>query len=482
MIVRYFCPLCLDELKPGRDQLLRFCRVHPDQTRCVEIDPHDMSGIFCPGDHLSSSCNLGKVDYGPLLLHVGCKQSNPFWDETKTVVEVPPAVQYEMAGAANTSTATLKHWLLDAMREVPEVFRINRAMWFPQALFRAFHEQETTRGLASTVLLLGGQAAGKSVLATMALRPETWRGALPGGGFLDTSGYVYVSPRAAGREKETDFVDSLAALVRGSGELIEETYNNERNIRGLFLKYEPDSQNRFASELPVSGGLQLFGRANVARAYKSFARAAGILWGRAPSRSETNHNITIPPPLPAVIFYDLKGETVDIATGALLGLIQNLQRIAVVMSAADLSIFGGQATSTQITQRRNSGDVAIQMLERVDGFNKPVSLVVTHIDQVREMPNPPEWAEYWKPHNKTPRAYRPEGPMSEQEIFCRAVQHGNDNERAIATLLKRRKWPVHFVWTENVDTANRYTVGIHNFVAEWCFPGLKTANASASGR
>ena len=481
--VNYYCPLCLEELVPGKSQLLRFCRVHPDLTKCIDIDTVDMTSIFCPGDHLTTDCNLGKVDVAPLLLHVDCKQDNPFWDGNR--FDIPQVVYYKLdPTSTNTGTATLKHWQLDAMREVPDNFRINRPMWFPQALFRVFHEQQQNLGLASTVLLLGGQAAGKSVLATMALRPETWRGSLPGGGFFEASGFLYVSPPPAAQVKEEEFVANLAAVIRGPGVLIAETSALDRNIRALFLRYEPQANAQAGDTCPSQGGLQIFNGKNLGVAFKSLGRTAKAFWGRrSGSRSSPASTAQIPPPISAVVFYDLKGETVDVPTGPLLRLIQNLQRIAVVISAADLSGFGGQAGSTQITNRRNSADVALELLERVDTYSKPISVVITHIDEVRQNNDPTEWKEYWKNHNSNPRNYHPPNINAERELLCQVLEKGNSTENSISTLLKRRpKWPVHFVWTENIDTANRYSVGIHSFVAEWCLQGLKVADPTTAGR
>jgi hypothetical protein len=475
--VKYYCPLCLNELKPGgKDQLLRFCRTHPQNTRFIDIDPHGMSEIFCPGDHIETICNRGGADTGPLLLHEKCSQINPFWNGSQ--VDVPATVKYRIeANSDNTNTATLKHWLLSAMRDVPAGFQKSHGMWFPQALFRAFHEQQASGGMASSVLLLGGQAAGKSVLATMAIKPETWRGDLPDGGHLDTSAYAYVSPLDTPNVdlRPAEFIDSLAALIRGDGDLIEGTKDNERNIRALFLNYESSPQEKVNSAPEPDGGLQIFSGRGLSNGLKAFGKAATILWGGAAGTGAPRATpIDIPPPRSAVVFYDLKGESVEDLTGGLLRLIQNLSRIAVVMDATDISSFA----CPKKTGRRNSAEVALRMLEHVKKFKKEVSLVVTHIDEVRELADPKEWAEYWKPHNAFPRRYHPATPMAEQAILRQVLESGNDIEKGIASALKREKWPVHFVWTENIRKADRYAVGIHGFVAEWCSPGLKAAGLS----
>jgi hypothetical protein len=292
-----------------------------------------------------------------------------------------------------------------------------------------------------------------------------------------------VSPPTAGQVKEEEFVDNLAAVIRGPGVLIAETSARDRNIRALFLRYEPQPTAQVVDADPSQGGLQIFNGKNLGAAFKSFARTATAIWGRSGSRSSSASTLQIPPPISAVVFYDLKGETVDVPTGPLLRLIQNLQRIAIVISAADLSALGGQAGSTQITTRRNSADVALELLERVDTYRKPISVVITHIDEVRQNNDPPEWKEYWKNYNSTPRNYRPPNISAERELLCQVLERGNSIENAISTLLKRRaSWPVHFVWTENIDTANRYSVGIHSFVAEWCLQGLKVADPTTARR
>jgi hypothetical protein len=472
--VKYYCPLCLNELKPGgEDQLLRFCRTHPQNTRFINIDPFGMNEIFCPGDHEGTICNRGGADTGPLLLHQKCSQVNPFWNGSQVVV--PATVKYRIeANSDNTNTATLKHYLLSAMRDLPEFAQKSHGMWFPQALFRAFHEQRASGGMTSSVLLLGGQAAGKSVLATMAIRPETWRGDLPDGGHLGTSAYAYVSPTDTPNVdlRPAEFIDTLAALIRGDGDLIEGTKDNARNIRALFLNYEPSRQQMVNPAPEPDGSLQMFSGRGMSEAFRSLGKAAKIFYAGA-ARTGAQHAtpIEIPPPRSAVVFYDLKGESVEDLTGGLLRLIQNLTRIAVVMDATDISAFA----CPKKTGRRNSAEVALRMLEHVQDFNKEASLVVTHIDEVRELADPKEWAEYWKPHNAFPRGYHPATPMAEQAILRQVLESGNDTEKGIASALKRKELPVHFVWTENIRRADRYAVGIHGFVAEWCSPGLKAA-------
>jgi hypothetical protein len=447
--------------------------VHRESTRCIDIDPKDPGAIFCPGN---SNCNIGPADIGPLLLHVGCKQTNPFWDTASGKFEVPPTVYYKLdPNTSGSGTSALHHWLLEAMREVPDEFRINREMWYPQALFRAFHEQYET-SLATTVLLLGGQAAGKSVMATMALREETWTGALPGGGIIQRSDYVYVSPSSVGQNREEHFIESMAALQRGSGSLIAETPSLDRNIRALFLRYEADELP--TGSAPGSGGLQMFNAQNLR---KVFAQTAVAIWGGSGSRSASSR-IELPPPISSVVFYDLKGETVDVASGKLIDLAHRLERIAFVISAEDLSLFGGQTGSAQIATRRNSVDVANKLMQRFDSFPKPFSLIVTHIDAVRRKTSPPVWANYWAQHNTAPADYRPITPATERDLLCQVLDMGNNTEKGIGIRLRKRRWPVHFVWTEDIDTGNRYSVGIHNFVYGWCLPGLRAANPGATGR
>lgn len=476
--MHYLCPLCLEELDPAKQKstLLRFCRAHPEHTAFVRLLPDNPSAIFCPGTHMNARCNDDNVEHAPLLLHSGCTQVNPFWDAERSQVVVPDRLTYQDLG--REIRHPLDHWQIEAMRAVPEQFRHHKAMWFPQALFRAVNEVTDDGQRTSTVLLMGGSRAGKSVLATMALRPETWHSPVEGGGYFDTKGYVYVSPRPAGQREliSSDFVDSLAALVRDDGELIGETSDSQRNIRGLFLRYEqpPHPQEGATDE---SAEVQIFNPRKLKNAAETIAAIMGFQ-----GKSQRNSPLGMNPPPPTVIFYDLKGETMKQVSGSQINLIQSLDRIAIVMSAADLSVFSGGIEKPPGLS--NSVEVATAVLGRVtSGMDKPVSLVVTHIDEVRGSSTPEEWAAYWRPYNNRIEDYAPSDSLAERGILWNVLNRGTRNERGLAQLLERRtNCSVRFVWTEEVTSRHRYAVGIHSFVSDWCFPGARTHGAGSRER
>jgi hypothetical protein len=438
--MEYLCPLCLERLKP-KEQLIRFCRLHPDLTKCIDVDDNLLTNIYCPGGHLSQNCNLNPVDYAPLLAHQKCNQRNPFWGDDR--FDIPATVYYKVHSAQGRDQP-LDHWLVQALRDIPESFRENEAMWFPQALFRIFNgnkERKTSDWLASTVLLFGGQAAGKSVLATMALRPQTWSAELADKRIRQPRGYVYVSPKETGQEKEADFIDSLAALERRDGKLILETGINDRNIRALFFTEAPAEDN--AVQPDDSSSLKIFNFNNV-------KETMGKIWG-AGQQAAAELSVEVPHTVEAVVFYDIKGELATKGDPRVLKMINALKKVALVINAEDLSQFGNALAASKELQdssgspvgRRNSIEVLVDRgLPHLTAIKKPISLVVTHLDRIRKLQGdkiPKGWPEYWKKYPDDVKNYSTSSSKAERDILRTVLNRDVWYERVLWAFLEQNE-------------------------------------------
>jgi hypothetical protein len=224
------CPLCFDEIKQG-SSLIRVCLQH----RQGELLVDDYERLLCPRDPTRDLCNSIKhFQQGVFILHVGCREENPFWDQAKAAVSVPPVPS---RGGHN-----LHHWMFGALTELATFEPARKEMWFPLSLARTVNRLRAgdTSSSGRVVKLLGATGAGKTVLAYMALSGLHSRSKHHAS---DT--YVHISPDLTDPKIRADeFVKALlplSLLAQGDSapEWIPFTTSKRRaNIRAGLFAYE----------------------------------------------------------------------------------------------------------------------------------------------------------------------------------------------------------------------------------------------------
>src|SRR5260370_19116502 len=175
----FYCPLCFEPLD-ANTVLERVCLDH----RLHEICPlgKEYGRALCRDDLDQDRCNsVMQFQNGVFIAHVGCIEENPFWTGSATVVP----------GSLTRNGHTLNHWMLGALAQIAVLAPGRREMWFPLSLFRTVNRLQggVNRPSGRVVKLLGDRAAGKTVLAYMALS------GLDGGHFTYTPAdtFVYIS-------------------------------------------------------------------------------------------------------------------------------------------------------------------------------------------------------------------------------------------------------------------------------------------------
>jgi hypothetical protein len=119
---------------------------------------------------------------GVFILHAGCREENPFWDDAKAAVSVSPVT---LRGH------NLHHWMFGALKTLAIFEPRRKEMWFPLSLALTVNRLVASDRNPSgrVVKLLGAPAAGKTVLAYMALS-----GLRAGDKHHPSDTYVHISP------------------------------------------------------------------------------------------------------------------------------------------------------------------------------------------------------------------------------------------------------------------------------------------------
>jgi len=193
-----YCPLCFDVIKQG-NSLIRVCLRH-HETEAVQ---DDYERLLCPRDRTRDLCNSVKqFQNGVFILHVGCREENPFWDEAKAAVSVPPL--------PSRLSHSLHHWMFGALTELANFAPGRKEMWFPLSLARTVNRLPAGDRSPSgrVVKLLGAKAAGKTVMAYMTL----W-GRHAGNKHRSSDTYVHISPDLTDPKTRADeFLKALLPL------------------------------------------------------------------------------------------------------------------------------------------------------------------------------------------------------------------------------------------------------------------------------
>src|SRR5580692_12243121 len=224
------CPLCFDEIKQD-SSLIRVCLRHGERESLQD----EYERLLCPKDRARDLCNSVKhFQQGVFILHVGCREENPFWDQDKAVVSVPPV--------PSRAGHNLDHWMFGALTKLATFEPARKEMWFPLSLARTVNRLRAgdRRPSGRVVKLLGATGAGKTVLAYMALSGLHSRSKHHAS---DT--YVHISPDLTDPKIRADeFVKALlplSLLAQGDSapEWIPFTTSKRRaNIRAGLFAYE----------------------------------------------------------------------------------------------------------------------------------------------------------------------------------------------------------------------------------------------------
>jgi|SRR6185312_6704823 len=454
------CPLCLKTLGLT-DKILRFCSKHPDATELLTLDGDVHSKLFCqPKD--GSACKVSSVQDAPILVHDGCGSLSPF--QKGHTFDIESRVHY--------GDKQIHSWQLDVPRMMPLEYR-SQAMWFPLSLFLAVNELPE-RKRSATVLLLGEQAAGKSVLATMAIRAATWAG--------ETYGYVYVSPPersgAANQIRDENgerlshrdvYLKYLAATVLDAGFDLGPTAPRDVNIRAVFLS--PSAKPATVSEASNHHDQNPVG---FWEGVKQLVRAAWEFISPKDRISLTESDR-------AVVFYDIPGEQVQPEVDRqILHLSEHYDRCAIVLDVEKLSFLqSGLNPEAKGTGPRDS----LKKLKEMARQGKDVCLVLTKLDKLRNRtPGAADSAtdslvphfSLFKEHLNGPniKQYKPTVPQFEKNVLLELLSQCTiESEQQLKEFLtSHADCPVFFVWTEDLNLPNPYSVGMHDFVKKWCLP------------
>lgn len=323
------CPLCFDEIKQG-SSLIRVCLRHDDR----ELVPDEYERLLCPKDRARDLCNSVKhFQEGVFILHVGCREENPFWDQAKAAVSVPPV--------PSRAGHNLDHWMFGALTKLATFEPARKEMWFPLSLARTVNRLRSGDRSSSgrVVKLLGTTGAGKTVLAYMALS-----GMHAGGKHHASDTYVYISPDLTDPKIRADeFIKALlplSLLAQGNSapDWIPYTTSKRRaNIRaGLFANEQAASRS------------------------KDFLRGFGI-----GSRS----------PL-LLAFYDNAGEDVAAAFDLTAGVNQLADLAAVVIDSSHLGKFTGSPNGDAFAM-----NIAKRQLRTFEQSHARRAIVVTQLDR-----------------------------------------------------------------------------------------------------
>ena len=414
------CPLCFRKLDRTQ-QLARVCLSHKDhrQTFYFDIDRKD---IFCP---VKSCENPRSIQTGVFLRHIGCPAKNPYWKGEGQPVAIPEADTLERA----SKVFHIQHWMFGVLRELAELEPEGPEMWFPLHMFRTVNwyplDERQGQQIGATIRLAGAKAAGKTVLATMALVPYGY-GQPQAAPSFRVENYIYVSPEGVGvtEHPQEQFLQALLPFS--------------------MLRDQQNTPEWVAGTPPT--------RANVKAAFFR-ANVENRKWAEEIVRYAFNAK----EPWHSLLFYDTAGEDnekpaekhkdpVDIG--------------AVVLDGSQIGFFH------QITPP--NAKTASERLATIAATRK--CIIVTKLDLInKDVLWPPE-----RELLEKVRAGEPVAPGSERDLLRRWLREANalPAERDLAEQLSGVE--VFFIWTEGLtDTspgALPRTFGFRKFVS-WCLDG-----------
>lgn len=398
----YKCPLCLTPLRNGV-RLQRHCVKH-GVGKEFNCDPRTLRAeTYC--SERGDNCNE-TTDDGVFFRHIGCSYKNPFWNEDKSVVEVPGRGEETSAlfqldfGLGRDMGVKVQHWLMGVLRLVPEE---SPEMWFPAMLLRATGETSSMwKRVGVLVELAGAKESGKTILAMMSMNQYGYTLVNSPSDEVEVRDFIYSSYGNEGqfrRYVETLHLSTLLKAGQSKGLFLPQGTFRSRSVKVSFIKPSKNWQDppddgidedfRWPKRLAMKA---LFVVPNL---IKGFVSQTGLVL------SQIMHGANSYPFWYTIIFYDTAGEAND---------AQDMQReldaidkVAIVVNAGE--IFGlskkvniaGEQRDVESEepeddeQTESEGEIVDQSIKTAcDRIAKGVDrkqklyLIVTQMDRVKE--------------------------------------------------------------------------------------------------
>jgi hypothetical protein len=404
------CPLCL---KSGvaADQFRYFCMHHAQSGELQSVT------FRCP------DCQSSSVRAGVFVSHVGCLLSNPFFDVVSKVVK-----EINQDGESIGALA-VAHWELAMLARAKSFGADQPEMWFPLALLQACNRESSG---TTKIKLVGAKKAGKTTLASLALRLDSYRENPTIGG---VEAFIYAEPAAGATEAAKPFLEAL-------------------HVANVFDGKPQTTENRLMPNIPRTTSVRaaFFAQSKTRKA----KRARGILAAlkenvfsadvtRAAAAREVQHYRT-------AVFYDFAGEEFEREINHLKQSQASLfvDVIAVVVDASDISTF----KISPEADKPNSLDTAVVQLQNmIRGPRGRECVLVTKLDKVGHTGQP-----------------SPEDARNELIGWLSKSIGNSAIEASLQSLLSTRQIPTFFIQMEHLRESGNSAraIGVDSWLT-WCF-------------
>jgi hypothetical protein len=367
-------------------------------------DPRTLGAeIYCSvrGD----DCNETTND-GVFFRHIECQHKNPFWNPTKSVVEVPgraeeTSVVFQLDFSLNRDQAIkVQHWLLGVLRLVPQE---SPEMWFPAMLLRATAETSSLwKRVGVLVELAGAREAGKTILAMMSMNKHGYTFVNGSSHEVQVRDFTYSSHKNEGELRrfiETLHLSTLLDDGRRSGLFLPQGTYRSRNLKVAFIKpsrnWQVPTEDNVDDDLGWPKKITMKALFTVPNLVKGFFNQTVLVFWQV-LRTSNNYPFWY-----TVVFYDTAGEANE--DKDMQRELAAIDKVAILVNAGE--IFGAakedgvadkkSSASDEVEENDNSDtEDAIEgqsirtacdrIAKGVDRKQK-LYLVVTQMDRIKEL-------------------------------------------------------------------------------------------------
>lgn len=399
----YRCPLCLEELQ-SKHTLISYCSVC-DRAEEFRFIPDSLAGkLKCN----KSKCQANRsITNGVFLAHIGCKATNPFWDENENQIIVPPetldgkeikdlsfvkgerSFAHWQIGLLNKASESKHHFASKKVEngvtqtQMKQISQI-REMWFPAILLRATGENRPSatgarkKRFGQIVSLVGVISAGKTILALQALDKQGYLG-YQATEKIELEDYVY------SHHKEGESVQPIFDLLRIRSQMKTDhefymplsTTRTSTNLYSVFFSpTEKASLTKAENENSAQQNRGLFD--TLRNLNKKVDEKLDKIFGRNDSQGKPFYF--------TLAFYDVAGE--DFERGVdIIEYVQNkTDKIALVIDATDLQdsrrnlAADEEDLKKRETATKRSWTENLGSLKKLEEKGKPFCVVLTKAD------------------------------------------------------------------------------------------------------
>jgi hypothetical protein len=463
------CPLCLNNVE-NTAEFYRKCHMgHDRATGPFRLAAGTMHSLRCP-QCVEDETPFDAVQTLTAMWHSGCSCVSPMAPPAANAGQAHSSIPLRLPSNPEQPPSSEEHFQVGWMRGVhaSQPPGLQREMFYPPILFETTNTRLATQQRAAvSVLLLGEQRSGKSYLATMAVRNQTWQRHNPP---VKVWSFVYTTP-ADGEKAWEPFADATYALAAdkvppGKVLIPATSLALQHNIRAVFLKPSELAPNNTAAKGKAASGLS--------GTLSKFLRDATA--PREDARREQKNDKT---PYRGVIFHDIKGEQARAeyerqVTYRML----KCDKTILVVPVTDLHCFrpkilGNEALKTLagIDESYDAMQTVRRSIVSLSPVLDRVLVVVTKLDAVRDISldagKYPAWnALQKKGVLKDAHKYAESGSL-ERDVLLELLGD-SDGEHALRNLIVHNRAPVFFVWYECGSDAEPKAGGITRMVLEGC--------------